>query len=213
MAFSRHAMDLVPQEAHGLVEDAEHGIALGLAGVRVHYAHDARVLGEMPASGDAARSQRARWEDGRRELQRRMVPTLARAAWRGSDRVAADLAVDLCVPPLGQLVTAQVAGTVFSVAAGAALRHATRPAPVGAWRSPLVWGAGLAGVAVHVARGWQASGTGIRGLADLAKAPVYVGWKLAGKIRRQGPQAPGSRNSDGASDTWVRTKRESERER
>jgi hypothetical protein len=47
----------------------------------------------------------------------------------------------------------------------------------------------------HVLAGWRASGTGVRGLADLALAPAYLAWKLTLPLRTR----PSS---------WVRTERE-----
>ena len=60
MAFTRSVLAEVPHDAFSVVEDVEYGIRLGLAGHRVHYVGEAQVLGEMPASERATRSQRSR---------------------------------------------------------------------------------------------------------------------------------------------------------
>ena len=50
---------------------------------------------------------------------------------------------------------------------------------------------------LHILRGWQLSGAGLRGLLDLGRAPFFLVWKLMVML--------GSR---GGSREWVRTKRE-----
>lgn len=192
MAFSREALTRVPHDAHSIVEDLEYGIRLGQAGVRVAYAGDVAVHGKMPADGDSAKSQRARWEQGRAQLRRRDGGRLVAQALRRRDPVLLDLAADLWVPPIGQIVSALGIGLVAGLATGQL---------AGRQRASWVNAAGLLGVGAHVARGWQRSGTGAAGLLDLARAPVYVGWKLLDKVSSRaagGPSAPAE---------WVRTAR------
>ncbi len=64
------------------------------------------------------------------------------------------------------------------------------------------FGLGLAAVVLYVLRGWSVSGTGARGLLDLALAPFYVGWKIMLRFRKP-PRATAE---------WVRTKREAGRD-
>jgi cellulose synthase/poly-beta-1,6-N-acetylglucosamine synthase-like glycosyltransferase len=54
MAFSRRALEEVPHTAHGLVEDVEHAVQLGLAGIRVVYAHETWIASESPEGSAAA---------------------------------------------------------------------------------------------------------------------------------------------------------------
>jgi len=104
----------------------------------------------------------------------------------------ADLAVDLLVPPLSLLVAATVVGT----AASAALAIVTRRANLGL----VLFGASGVFLVVYVARGWQVSGTGLRGLMTLGYAPIYLAWKATLPLRR--------RRKD--SEAWVRTARRGE---
>jgi 1,2-diacylglycerol 3-beta-glucosyltransferase len=194
MAFSREALRRVPHHTETVIEDLEFGIRLAMEGIRVQYVHEASVFGEMPADSAASAVQRKRWEGGRLQLRRLFVGPLLHRAVRKHDRLAADLALDLLVPPLGQLVTMLVAGLGGSV--GLALVVGRGSDAVAPW----VWGVGLGGVIVHVARGWQLSGTGAQGLRDLAAAPFYVGWKLTSG-------AVGARR---APTEWVRTPRPGE---
>jgi cellulose synthase/poly-beta-1,6-N-acetylglucosamine synthase-like glycosyltransferase len=189
MCFAVEALRRVPHRAHSVVEDLEYGLRLGEAGLRVHYAHEVDVLGEMVAEEAPSRSQRRRWEAGRLEMVRRHAAGLVRLAWRRRDPVLLDLAIDLLLPPLTWLALACAAGlagaAALSVAAGRAL-----PA-LGAW--------GLAGamLVAYVARGLALSRMGLRGVAALAWAPAYVLWKVLLAIT-------GSRRDRSE---WVRTAR------
>lgn len=176
----------VPYSAYSLTEDLEYTLELGLSGVRVHYADEAHADGDMEAGGAAATTQRQRWELGRFALARKYALRLLHAGLRRPSRLCLDLALDLLVPPLSYLALSAVA--LLAVAAAAA---AWQPA----WSFWLLWPAvSMLAIAVYVLRGWQLSGTGARGLLDLAAAPAFVAWKLAAMLR---PRAAG----------WVRTQR------
>lgn len=178
----------VPYGAYGLAEDIEYGIALGLAGHRVHHADEARADGLMVAGREAAGSQRLRWEDGRRQLLHSRVLPLLRAAGRPGGAVCLDLALDLLVPPLSL-----VALNVVALLAAAGLAMLWSPAGE-AWLA--IGLACAASLVLYVLRGWQLSGVGLRGLVDLLHAPSFVLWKLLLMLRAH----------DSAE--WVRTKRE-----
>jgi cellulose synthase/poly-beta-1,6-N-acetylglucosamine synthase-like glycosyltransferase len=178
----------VPYAAFSLAEDLEYGIELGMAGFRVHYADEASVVAEAVSGSASARRQRQRWEWGRAKLRRaRAWPLLATGLLRPS-RVCLDLALDLLVPPLSR-----IASSVAVLVLGALLAFWLNPL-----FSPLLWlGLTCASVvSLYVLRGWSLSGTGLRGLIDLACAPAFVIWKVVA-VR-------GSR----AAHVWTRTDRE-----
>jgi 1,2-diacylglycerol 3-beta-glucosyltransferase len=189
MGFSRAALQAHPHRAFSIVEDVEYGIQLGYAGVPVHYVDEAHVFGQMVVGEQASRSQRERWENGRRALIRQHALPLLGAAWQRRDGLLLDLALDLLVPPLGNLVAWIAAGAIVCAVAVSA-RHAVAP-----W----IWGASAAGVVLHVLRAWALSGVGAAGLLDLLCAPAYIVWKLT---LRMGPKKRQSK------DEWVRTTRE-----
>lgn len=189
MGFTCELLRRVPHRAASIVEDVEYGIALGRAGERVHYVPEARVLGAMPASGAAARSQRRRWESGRLALALAKLPELLALAMKRRDPVLADLALELMVPPFSYLVAAGVAGTTWG---GLALAYGA-----GGWPAGLLWTASDACLLLYAVRGWALSGVGMRGILDLAWAPVYVLWKASLLFERARPEAE-----------WVRTSRE-----
>lgn len=188
MGFSRAVLEAHPPDAFSIVEDLEYGIQLGYAQIRVAYVHEARVLGEMAATEGASRSQRRRWERGRKALVRQHVPRLLDQAWRRRDACLLDLALDLMVPPLARLAMVASLGLILSLAA-------TR---FGVVVAPWLWAASLAGLFLHVIKGWSVAGVGIRGLFDLLWAPVYMIWKLSLRLKDRG-RTP---------EEWVRTTRE-----
>jgi cellulose synthase/poly-beta-1,6-N-acetylglucosamine synthase-like glycosyltransferase len=190
MCFSIPLLRTVQPRAFSIVEDIEYGILLATAGVRVAYVHAAKVLGDMPSTGGAARSQRERWESGRWQLARRYLPSLLRTAVRRRDPVALDLAVDLLVPPLTWLAMATVIGALAAVAG--VIRFDLPGSVV------FPWVLSLSALGLYVARGIHLAGGGARAYADLLLVPVYAAWKLT----LVGQSARRDRNE------WVRTARQ-----
>jgi 1,2-diacylglycerol 3-beta-glucosyltransferase len=187
-AVTHALLDSVPYKSFSLTEDLEYGIELGLAGYRVAYADEAHADAEMVTGEKDSRKQRQRWERGRFELTRMKTLPLLRQAVRKRSAVCLDLAFDLMVLPLSYIVLNVIALLVL--------------AELVAWRAPsaylFVWVAlGCIGaLVVHILRGWQLSGAGLRGLLDLARAPFFLLWKILLMLR------------GGDSKEWVKTKRE-----
>jgi 1,2-diacylglycerol 3-beta-glucosyltransferase len=194
MCFSAALLAAVPHEAFSIVEDVEYGVRLGEAGHRVHYADEAHVYGEMVSSAAGAGSQRRRWEEGRKELVRRNASRLVRAGLRTRNRVLFDLGLDLLVPPLSRIAVGSVLGALI---AGALSFFSQRVAI-----SAVSFGFCVVAVVLYVLRGWSVSGTGLRGLLDLAFAPIYVIWKAGLRVRK----------ASSPTSSWVRTKREQQSE-
>ena len=187
MGFSREVLRQHPSQAFSIVEDVEYGIQLGYAGVRVEYVPEAIVRGHMASTEPTARSQRRRWERGRQALVRQHLPGLLLQAWRRRDPRLLDLAIDLMVPPLGQLVTIIIIGLALSLLA---MRFG---ATIAVWP----WSAAFFGILAHVFRAWVVSGTGRPGLLALLWSPAYIVWKLRLRFHDKGLTP----------DEWVRTTR------
>jgi cellulose synthase/poly-beta-1,6-N-acetylglucosamine synthase-like glycosyltransferase len=190
MVFALDVLRRVPHDAFSIVEDLEYGLRLGRAGYRVAYVGEARVQGQMVAGERASRSQRRRWEGGRWLIARQQAPDLLARALRQRSPLLLDLALDLLVPPL-----TYVAVTIAVGLAACAAAFALGAAPFVAVG---LWGAAALALLIYVGRGLTLSGLGLRGLADLAWAPVYIAWKLVLML------APGAQRSG----EWVRTSRE-----
>jgi cellulose synthase/poly-beta-1,6-N-acetylglucosamine synthase-like glycosyltransferase len=185
MCFSAELLKEVPHNAYSVVEDVEYGIRLGRAGQRVFYTDEAHVYGEMVTSGGAANSQRRRWEEGRRLLIQQHARALLSEALATRRLVLFDLALDLLIPPLSRLAVLSLLGCVVAGAVALPMSLAG-------------FGFCVFALSCYVFRGWMLSGTGARGLRDLALAPLYVIWKASLRFRR----------SPSATQNWVRTKRE-----
>jgi 1,2-diacylglycerol 3-beta-glucosyltransferase len=191
MAFSRTVLQAHPYRGVSIVEDVEYGLQLGYAGIRVQYVHEAAVFGNMVASERASRSQRRRWEHGRRALVTPYVPRLLQEAWCRRSLLLLDLAVDLLVPPVAQLAAVIAVGV--GVCAGLALM-------IGGISAALyVWVGACCGLMLYVGRGWRLSNVGVQGLFDLLWAPAYVIWKLTLSLKDDGRLRAGE---------WIRTARE-----
>ncbi len=191
MGFSTTVIRRVPPRAFSIVEDVEYGAALALERVRVMYVGEAEVHGDMPASSAASKTQRERWEGGRLELIKTLVPSLMRASRGRGWSIPFDLALDLLVPPLTLLAGLIILGS--SVAVGLALFGL---AGALAWAP---WMIAAACLALYVVRGAVVSGVGPRVVFDLAWAPVYAIWKVSLLLRPK--RTPGE---------WVRTARSDE---
>ena len=184
MCLSAALLRAHPAQAFSLVEDLEYGLALGRAGVRVHYADETSVASVMVSSRAAAGSQRRRWELGRFALARRLALPLLRESAQTSSGLLLDLALDLLVPPLSLVVLYLALGLAVSAVA------------TGFSGAFLLWLSSVALVAVYVVRGWALSGIGLRGLGALLQIPRYVLWKTL--LVWKSSDASG----------WVRTARE-----
>jgi len=190
MCFARRLLGEVPHNAFSIVEDVEYGIRLGLAGYRVHFAGDASVLGDMLSEARPSASQRRRWEQGRALLVHTQALPLLRRAFIARSGVLLDLALDLLVPPLTTLGASAVVGLGVSLLVGGWLDVRL----VATW----AWAACVAAIAAYVVRGWSVSHTGLRGLASLARVPLYALWKLSLALKERA-RLPG---------VWIRTPRE-----
>jgi cellulose synthase/poly-beta-1,6-N-acetylglucosamine synthase-like glycosyltransferase len=195
MAFTSSLLHEVPYQAFSLAEDVEYGIRLGLSGHRVQYAGEAQVFGLMVASERGSRSQRRRWEEGRRSLRLQHAPHLFVEGLRRRSLLLLDLAADLVVPSLtyialSALVGLSCAAVWFAIGGGA-------------WWALAPWVVALAAFGLYLARGAWLTGVGPRVALDLLWAPVYVVWKvvLSLRSRSSGPQP------------WVRTARDDEARR
>jgi 1,2-diacylglycerol 3-beta-glucosyltransferase len=176
-----------PYHYYSLTEDVEYGIALGLAGCRVEFAGEAHANADMASSEKNARTQRQRWEKGRFQLVRASTIPVLFAAFRRRSLVCLDLACDLIVPPLAYLT---VNILLLGVAAGI-LSFWDPAAKFWAW-----WAVGCAGLLMlHILRGWQLSGMGLRGLLAFAYVPGFILWRIWLLLGRKTSE-------------WVRTERE-----
>ena len=187
MAFTRGLLATSPHAAYSRTEDLEFGVQLALAGVRVAFAGDAFVWGDMPVTDRVATRQRERWIGGRMEVARQYVGRLLGEALRRRSLLRADTAVDLLVPPVS--VLALTAGGGFVLAALSWLAGASAPLAV--------WGAACALLGLHVLDAAARAGRAADLVAAALGLPRYAWDKL--RITLSAPAGFGG--------AWVRTAR------
>jgi 1,2-diacylglycerol 3-beta-glucosyltransferase len=192
MAFRRQLLRQVPHTAFSRTEDLEFGVLLGLHDVRVAFAGETRVFGDMPERADVVAVQRERWIGGRAALARRMAPALIVGAIRRPSLMLADLAIDLLLPPLSALLVMTVIGGLLALGLSVVMGAPSA--------SLFVSGVALLGLAIHVGHAAVVAGRGRAFLAALRTVPGYALSKSRIAWR-------GLRPTD---DTWIRTTREGE---
>lgn len=190
MCFSTAVLRAVPHDAFSIVEDLEYGIKLANAGFRVEYVEEAHVLGEMVSSEKASRSQRTRWEKGRFAIAKLHGRKLLARGFATRSGLFLDLAMDVLTPPLTYVVAGSILGS--ALAAGLVLLKLVAPWAAAPWLISLGF------LSCYILRGVALANVGVRGLLDLAWAPVYMVWKIGLALKR-----PSARDA-----TWTRTARE-----
>ena len=77
MCLTRRGLARHPWEAHGLTEDIEFSWMLRSQGERIYFVREAQVYSDMVSNDiNAAKSQRVRWEEGRRSMRARFLHPL-----------------------------------------------------------------------------------------------------------------------------------------
>ena len=190
MCFSTKGLARVPWRAYGLVEDQEFAWMLRVAGERVRFLADARVHAEMVSRGDAAVSQRRRWEEGRRSLPGRFIRPLLASKALGPWHKLLSL-VELVFPPLMKLFGLLLLALAIHPLALAfpGLAPASRAsAPAHALM--------LLAVFVYAISPFLTLGLPPRYAVSLLSVPYYASWKFLAML-------------GGRTTVWVRTRRES----
>jgi len=182
-ALHRSVLERVPYTATSVVEDLEYHLRLIDAGIRVHFADETIVRGDMPVAAAGQKTQRARWEGGRIRMLLDHGPDLLRRLLGGQWR--------FCEPLLDLLLLPLAYHTVLLLSLLAL-----------PWQPARIIGlAGLAILALHVLIAARVGGISFgRLLATLLSVPQYVFWKLA-MLRATTRAAK-------ASTHWVRTQRD-----
>jgi cellulose synthase/poly-beta-1,6-N-acetylglucosamine synthase-like glycosyltransferase len=187
-ALSARTLAKVPYTPNSLVEDLEYHLHLIRAGIRVEFLNHTAVFGEMPESGSAAGSQRARWEGGRILMRRLWARPLALEIVRGRMRMLEPL-LDLLALPL-----ATEAVLLLLLEAIGIFAHAS-------WM--IAWSAtGLAAIVLYVLVAALLGPQPWRTLQALAFAPAYLAWKIV--------MIPRTRLAARTDAAWVRTQRNAE---
>lgn len=100
MAFPWRSLQAVELASGHLVEDMKLGIDLAIAGYNPVLDLDYRVMGVLPGDGEAATSQRTRWEQGHLQTLKAYVPKLWGESIKQFRPGLFLLGLDLAIPPL-----------------------------------------------------------------------------------------------------------------
>jgi cellulose synthase/poly-beta-1,6-N-acetylglucosamine synthase-like glycosyltransferase len=184
MAFPWRVLREAPETGSNLVEDLVMGIELAILGTPARLCPAVQIGSELPPGAAAGLKQRRRWEHGQLHTLTTYVPRLLGAGLsrRRMDLVA--LGLDLAVPPLALLVTAQVG--LLGVTLLAAL------VGLSSWTPVCLAGASMTALTAAVGLAWVGFGRRILPLRQflfiplylLWKIPLYVGLALRGKQKR-----------------------------
>lgn len=185
MCFATTVIERFGWPSNGLAEDVEFHLTLVRAGLRVSFAPEVVVQGEMPSSLSDAGSQNMRWEAGRLAAARRQALPLLVLGLRRRSLAIIDAAVEQIIPPLS------VPAALACLCAGAGIVLGERTL----WLTATVM---LAIIAIHVFAGLLLARAPSHAYRALMHVPLYLGWKsllyaraLAGRHERR----------------WVRTER------
>lgn len=182
-ALRRSVLEQIPYTATSVVEDLEYHLNLIERGIRVHFADETTVRGEMPVAAAGQRTQRSRWEGGRLRMLLDHGGTLARRTLGGQFRFLEPL-LDLLLLPLAYHTLLLLSLLLFPMA----------------WAKAL----GLFGLLVlagHVTIAARVGGLSPARVALIAlHLPKYLAWKLS--------MLRGTVGASRVSTRWVRTDRE-----
>ncbi len=188
MAFSAALREAREWQAFGVTEDLELHARLVEAGVKVAFAAETSVWGEMPDTLAASRGQNLRWERGRLGLAREHAPRLLLGALRSGSWPKLAAALDLMVPPLSVVALLTAGSLAVSIAFGSAAHMALAAATVAFLAAYALGGLATAGASRGM---WLALGF----------APVYALWKVKLYLEALASRRPPS---------WTRTERAGE---
>lgn len=166
-----------------LVEDLYLGIELSLGGRAPILVEEASVESFLPASREASRGQRARWEGGHLRMMRSHLPRILREAVRYRRPALFALALDLAIPPLALFASLISLNVIMAAALSLALAQPCVLALALVPALALVVGVVLAYSAVG-ARYLRGIELVQLPLYMLSKIPLYLGFIVRGAPKR-----------------------------
>jgi hypothetical protein len=169
MAFPWDLFERLSLATSNIVEDLQLGLESGYLGYPPLLAEDATVW-SASATQAATVDQRRRWEGGFLQTAIWAAPPLfAKSLLRGDLR-GAWAGLDLAVPPFALLILIDASAIALAGALNLWLGSSPWPAAM------LLSAVFFAGLALFL--GWRAGGSDFVSLRALARAPLYVIWKL-----------------------------------
>jgi cellulose synthase/poly-beta-1,6-N-acetylglucosamine synthase-like glycosyltransferase len=121
MAFTAESIAAAGAFGDSLTEDQELAARLALAGVPVSWLHEVRIRDEKPTDLKTTVRQRARWMSGKREVARRYLGPLWRAAVERRSMALFDQGLRLVQPSRSLVALLSAALALLSAATGSPL--------------------------------------------------------------------------------------------
>ncbi|NBD15144.1 MAG: glycosyltransferase [Cyanobacteria bacterium] len=169
MAFPWSVLQGISLASGNIVEDMKLGIDLAIAGYPPLLAPEAKVIGRLPSTNNAATTQRTRWEHGHLQTILEQVPRLIKESLKQQRIDLLALALELAIPPLSLLVLLWLGMTVIGIVSSVYLDK---------W-----WGltvqlmsGGLLFLSIFIA--WYKFGRKQVSLKTLLTIPLYLLWKV-----------------------------------
>jgi glycosyltransferase involved in cell wall biosynthesis len=187
MGYRWPALARCPLKAYSLAEDMEYSWRLRLAGESVRFVGETAVYGEMVSQGQAAVSQRLRWETGRQLLIRQFQTAIWQTDWRLAQRFWAW--GDLMMWPLGRFLA-----WTLVVGAGLGAKQLLLQPTLGSLILAGYWGSVVVGFGVYACLPFIKMSLPWRYAQSFYLAPLYFAWKLT-LLAQKAPTR------------WVRTQR------
>lgn len=178
--FRRELIEKYPLPTQYIAEDLAYHLTLVMKGERVGYSEKAKLFADMPATGEGAKSQRARWEGGRFRIAIDFAPRLAKELLRGNWRALEPL-LDLLLLPLGYHMAALFLLLLASYPSKLALLYLALPI-------------------IHVLSSIYFGGGTVKDCLLLLSVPYYIFWKIV----NFGTTMRFSRSDN----PWIRTSRD-----
>jgi hypothetical protein len=124
MAFAWDTLERIPWDAETITEDTEYHLKLVADGLRVVFVPEAAVSSDMPTSFAGGNNQQERWEAGKRQIVRTLLPALVRSRRTSRDLAMANAAFEVFLPPQTALLSANAcAGALAFAGAGGRLNR------------------------------------------------------------------------------------------
>ena len=151
-------------------EDLVFTLDLILDGVRCRHVDDARLRSEGESGWRTFGGQKVRYEAGRMAAARAYLPLLLKRAIRHRDAASLEAAWFLATPPFALAALSLLVALAVTVIAGA-------------WPAAVIFGAGLAMLALVILIGLTQARAGVRTWVALLLAPWYLVWKAVVQLR------------------------------
>ena len=174
MCFASEVLKTYPWQSWALTEDLEYSLMLLLKGEKIDFAPEAYVWAQMPLKASNAKSQRSRWEMGRKHISRMYAGTFFKEAFKRRSIVFLDTFIDLITPPFVNIM--------FIVLMLLALNVVYWLIDPSEYLFTLLWGGVATLGIIHLFLGLLLVKADKNFYRSLLYIPIYALWKVKGLV-------------------------------